>query len=162
MKDQRTSVCFNWWSKLIIYILFPVKPVSCKACKQQYLRGTGYIWFSFRHVYKGDRYCDFLFAFQHTKPLLTKGVYSKRKEFAPLWNKFFPFRVHCTLFIRVANNYIPERVSIPIKSIVNKLFLVVWSNSTRLIIVSVDVNLSRGIRMTGYSCWHKGTESICI
>ena len=24
--------------------------------------------------------------------LFLKGVYSKRKEFAPIWSKFFPFR----------------------------------------------------------------------
>ena len=41
------------------------------------------------HFYKGDNFCDFLFVFLYTKPVL-KGVYSKRKEFAL---KFFPFSV---------------------------------------------------------------------
>ena len=35
---------------------------------------------------------DFLLAFLHTYPFW-KGVYSKRKEFAPHGSKFFPFRV---------------------------------------------------------------------
>ena len=41
---------------------------------------------------KGDKFCDFLYAFLYSNPLL-KGVYSKRKEFAPKGSKFFPFRV---------------------------------------------------------------------
>ena len=53
----------------------------------------------FRTVFqKGDNFNDYLFAFLHTKPLLKrgllwKGVYSKRKEFAPKGSKFLPFRV---------------------------------------------------------------------
>ena len=40
-----------------------------------------------------ERYfCHFLFAHLHNRSLLTR-VYSKRKEFAPNWGKFFPFRV---------------------------------------------------------------------
>ena len=39
--------------------------------------------------YKGDSFCDFLFAFLHTK----LRVYSKRKEFALCGGKFFPLRV---------------------------------------------------------------------
>ena len=42
--------------------------------------------------FKGDNFYDFLFSFLHTKPHM-KGIYSKRIEFAPLWSKFFPFRV---------------------------------------------------------------------
>ena len=75
---------------LMAYRLFPIK-------------GTGRVFF--RHIYKGDNFCDYLFAFPHTNPLW-KGVYSKRKEFAPFKtkehrnkydtpfrSKFFPFRV---------------------------------------------------------------------
>ena len=39
---------------------------------------------------KTDNFCDFLFDFLYTNPLLKRG-YSKRKEFASL-SKFFPFR----------------------------------------------------------------------
>ena len=39
---------------------------------------------------KGDNFCNFLFAFLHTKPFW-KGVYSKRSEFASKGSKFFPF-----------------------------------------------------------------------
>ena len=46
----------------------------------------------FCHFYKGDNFCDFLFAYLCTNPLL-KGVFSKMKEFAPTGSKFFPFRV---------------------------------------------------------------------
>ena len=57
---------------------------------------------------KGDNFCDshfvttnrtmkitcgFLFGFLHTKPFKKKGILSNRKEFAPIWSKFFPFRV---------------------------------------------------------------------
>ena len=44
------------------------------------------------YFYKGDNFHDFLFAFLHIKSLL-KGIYFKRKEFAPRGSKFFPFRV---------------------------------------------------------------------
>ena len=40
----------------------------------------------------GDNFCDFLFGFLHTNPLL-KRVHSNRKEFAPKGSKLFPFRV---------------------------------------------------------------------
>ena len=39
--------------------------------------------------YKGDNFCDFLFAFLHTK----LRVYSNRKEFTACGSKFFLFRV---------------------------------------------------------------------
>ena len=42
-------------------------------------------------LFKGDNFYD-LFASLYTSPLL-KGVYSKRKEFAPEGSKFFAFRV---------------------------------------------------------------------
>ena len=38
-------------------------------------------------------FCDFLFAFLHTKPLLRKGVDPKRKKSACKGSKFFPFRI---------------------------------------------------------------------
>ena len=41
---------------------------------------------------KGDNFPVSLFPFLYTNPLL-KGVYPKRKEFAPKGSKFFPFRV---------------------------------------------------------------------
>ena len=41
---------------------------------------------------KGDNFCDLLFNFLDIKPIL-KGVYSKRKEFAPHGSKFFLFKV---------------------------------------------------------------------
>ena len=38
--------------------------------------------------------CDFLFAFLYVQQSSSeKGVYSKRKEFAPFGSKFFPLRV---------------------------------------------------------------------
>ena len=44
--------------------------------------------------YKGDNSCNFMFAFLHTNPIaFCKGDYSKQKEFAPMGNKFFSFRV---------------------------------------------------------------------
>ena len=42
--------------------------------------------------YKGDNCCYFLFALLHIK-IISKRVYSQRKEFAPHGSKFFPFRV---------------------------------------------------------------------
>ena len=42
--------------------------------------------------YKGDNFCDFMFALLYIKSLL-KNIYSKKKEFAPCGSKFFPFRV---------------------------------------------------------------------
>ena len=44
--------------------------------------------------YKGGNLCDFLFAFLYSNPPLKKTkFYSKRKDFAQKWSKFFPFRV---------------------------------------------------------------------
>ena len=43
-------------------------------------------------LYKGDNFWVFLFAYLHIKHLL-KGAYYKRKEFAPMGSKFFPFIV---------------------------------------------------------------------
>ena len=43
--------------------------------------------------YKGDNFCDFLFAFLQSKSLLKKSLLYKRKEFAPRGSKFLPFRV---------------------------------------------------------------------
>ena len=40
--------------------------------------------------YNRDNFCDFLFAFLHTKPLLRRG-YSKRKEFAPMGEQILSF-----------------------------------------------------------------------
>ena len=51
-------------------------------------------------------------------PMISKGVYSKRKEFAPLGSKFFPFRVDSfsegrqNQFVRIVS---PESVSLPLK-----------------------------------------------
>ena len=55
-----------------------------------YLETLGRVYVVF--FTKKDDFCDFLFVFLHIKPL-QKGVYSKRKEFAPNGSKFFPFRV---------------------------------------------------------------------
>ena len=52
---------------------------------------NGYTRWMFSHFYK-DNCCNYLIAFLCLKPFL-KSVYSKKKEFAPLWSKFFPFRV---------------------------------------------------------------------
>ena len=42
--------------------------------------------------YKGDNFCDFLFAILHTNPHLKKRVYSKKKiEFAPKGEQILPF-----------------------------------------------------------------------
>ena len=47
--------------------------------------------------YKGDNFCEFLFTFLCTKPLLKKGVHSKRKESPPTlhpWlSKFCPGKI---------------------------------------------------------------------
>ena len=40
-------------------------------------------------LYKGDNFCDFLFAFLQPKSIL-KGVHSKRKKIASKGSKFFP------------------------------------------------------------------------
>ena len=48
--------------------------------------------FFFANFYKGDKFCDCLFGFRHSKSLPDR-VYSKRKEFAPHGSKFFPFKV---------------------------------------------------------------------
>ena len=40
---------------------------------------------------KRDNFCDFLFGFLRTRPVL-KRVHSKRKELAPKGSQFFPFR----------------------------------------------------------------------
>ena len=42
--------------------------------------------------YKGHNFCNFMFAFLHTKSLL-KEVYTKKKTFASKGNKFFHFKV---------------------------------------------------------------------
>ena len=69
-------------------IRLPAKYVIEKfTCK---LMMTRYIWyFFFPPNLQGRQLCDFLFALLST----IKGVYSKRKEFAPPGSKFFPFRV---------------------------------------------------------------------
>ena len=56
------------------------------------LRGPNTLGRFFTILYKEDNFCDFLFAFQYTDPLL-KGVYSERKAFAPKGSKFFAVRV---------------------------------------------------------------------
>ena len=53
---------------------------------------AGYTRYIYRHLELGRLLFDFLFAFEHTDPLL-KGTYSKRNVFAPTWSKVFPFRV---------------------------------------------------------------------
>ena len=47
----------------------------------------------FGHILPGDNFCNFLLPIMHTMTPFWKGVYSKRKEFAPTGSKFFPFRV---------------------------------------------------------------------
>ena len=44
----------------------------------------------FRHYYKGENFCDFLFAFMHTKPFV-KVIYSKGTEFAPKRKQIISF-----------------------------------------------------------------------
>ena len=56
------------------------------------IKGTEYIWQIFHHFYKGDNFCDFMFAFLHITPHLNRA-YFKRKEFPPTGRKFFPFKV---------------------------------------------------------------------
>ena len=43
--------------------------------------------------HKRDNICDFLFAFFAHQVPSKKGVYPKRKDFAPFGSKVFPFRV---------------------------------------------------------------------
>ena len=43
--------------------------------------------------YKGDNFRGFLFAFSAHQALSEKRVYTKKKEFASLGSKFFPFIV---------------------------------------------------------------------
>ena len=49
-------------------------------------------WYIMDHFCKGDNFFDF-FLLSCTYTPFWKGVYSKRKEFAPKGSKFFPFRV---------------------------------------------------------------------
>ena len=38
-------------------------------------KGTDYVWLFFSTIfYQGGNYCDFLFVFLHTKPLLKRGL----------------------------------------------------------------------------------------
>ena len=59
----------------------------------RHLKKTGYTWQRTHIFYKGHNFCNLLFAFLCTN-LLLKRVYSKWKEFAPKWSKFFPYRVY--------------------------------------------------------------------
>ena len=56
--------------------------------------------------YKEDNFWYFLFAVWMFNPF-RKGVYSKRKEFAPTGSKFFPFRVD-TVFQMGGKNSLTE------------------------------------------------------
>ena len=51
-------------------------------------KGTGYTWKIFHHFYKGDNFCDFLFAFLYTNPI-PKRFTLKGMNVLP----FFRFRV---------------------------------------------------------------------
>ena len=62
---------------------------SIPVCFASYFKGNGYTWYSNAISFKGDSFCDFLFAFLYTKSFL-KGVYSKRKVIAPKVSKLFP------------------------------------------------------------------------
>ena len=44
------------------------------------LKGTGYTWYIFSAILKGENFCDFHFAFLSN--LIPNGVYSKSEEFA--------------------------------------------------------------------------------
>lgn len=44
------------------------------------------------HVYKGDNFCDCLFASLYTQALPLKGAYSNRKEFSPS-GAFFSYNI---------------------------------------------------------------------
>ena len=46
----------------------------------------------FSAFYTRENFCDFLFAFTYTNPLLKRGLLI-RKEFAPSGSKFFPYGV---------------------------------------------------------------------
>ena len=47
-------------------------------------------WFKGIEILSGDNSIK-------TRLLSVKRIYSKRKEFAPFWSKFFPFRVDCLI-----------------------------------------------------------------
>ena len=48
-------------------------------------------WYELKHLREMDTYKGG--TFQNFLALLSKGVYSKRKEFAPIGSKFSPFRL---------------------------------------------------------------------
>ena len=68
-------------------------PATLPGVSRRLVQGSGCTWLIFcNFFYKGDNFCDFLFDFLHIEPF-RKEVNSKRKEFAPMGSKFFPFRV---------------------------------------------------------------------
>ena len=71
-------------------------------CNVFFVSNGNLFYFYFKHLvfYKGTT-----LAFQHIKSLL-KGVYPKRKEFAPHGSKFFPFRVDYFSKGRDANSFL--------------------------------------------------------
>ena len=80
----KTEHQYNWYSK--------IKFTCSNGQGQLHIRWTGMPGDFAAIFYKRNNFCDFLFALLYTKALL-KGIYSKRKEFAPLRSKLFPFRV---------------------------------------------------------------------
>ena len=48
------------------------------------IKGTRYKWYIFRHFYKGDNFCDFLFALLYTNPYPKKGSTLKGKNLLPI------------------------------------------------------------------------------
>ena len=65
-----------------------MRPV-CSYAAARNLKGTDYTYKMSVIVHKGDKFCNFLFAFLHT---YWKGVFYKRKYFPPCGRKFFSFR----------------------------------------------------------------------
>ena len=66
----------------------------------------------FSHFYKGDNFCEFLFAFFFFASVsFWKEVYSKKKEFALIGSKVFRFR---NVPISVRDKINSERIASPI------------------------------------------------
>ena len=78
--------CMQKCQKLLVGMisntLWPENGVNFEICPSVKLRGLNTNSRFYNIFYEGDKFCDFLFAFLHTNPLF-KGIYSKRKEFAP-------------------------------------------------------------------------------
>ena len=92
-KENGTSQGFEIWNKT----------KTSEACSWLYLSRLDILV----RLHKEYNLCVFLFAYLHIKPLL-KGIYTKRKEFAPKGSKFFPSRVD------PFSEFSPEREFLPL------------------------------------------------